>query len=117
MTHPVAISSEARKANRVDFVWSTEKDHHATCGKRFVLRSPAVPKGAASPLCNDDRFGVCSHQGGQKWIATYWLGYDELHFHGGTARSAMARMEAELDKRSIGLFGVDKVTFSREASK
>jgi hypothetical protein len=108
----VTITAEARETNRVDFTWTDERDHHATCGKRFVLRSVAIPKGAASPLCNDDRVAVCSHQGGRKWIATFWLGYDALHFHGGTAKSAMAHLERELCKRSIGLFGVDDVAFS-----
>lgn len=109
----IAITTAASETNQIDFVWSSERDHHANCGKRHVLRSAAIPKGAASPLCNDDRVAVCSHQGGQKWIATFWLGYDSLHFHGGTAKSAMAHLERELCKRSIGLFGVDDVTFGR----
>lgn len=108
----VAITQTAREANRVDFVWSAESDHRASGGKRFVLRSSAVPKGAASPLCNDDRFAVCNHQGGHKWIATFWLGCNGFNFRGGTAKSAMASLERELCKRSIGLFGVDDVTFT-----
>lgn len=107
----VKITAEALDANQVGFVWSSEPDHRAPRGKRYVLRSAAIPKGAASPVCNDDRVAACAYMGNRTWVATFWLNYETLSFHGGTAISAMSRLEAELDKRSIGLFGVDRVTF------
>lgn len=104
------------KENRVDFIWSTEKDHHATSGKRYVLRSSVIPKGAASPLCSDDRVGVCSFEkysgGTKRWRAVFWFGYESIFFLAGTPAAAMRALEREIDKRSIGLFGVDDVTFA-----
>lgn len=93
------------------FNWTKEVDRIS--GKnRMVLRSDALPKGSMSPLCADDRLAVVSYEGGRKWKATFWVGYDSINFTAGTAAKAGSLLEQELDKRSIGLFGVDTIHFS-----
>ena len=96
----------------LQFAWSIEKDHWAPSGKRYVLRSPSLPKGSMSPLCADDRVGCCSWDGKRRWRAAFWIDYDEIYFVCGTPRSAMNALERELCKRSIGLFNVDDIEFA-----
>ena len=91
--------------------WSTEPDHRAPSGKRYVLRSPTYAKHHFSPLCADDRLGVCSRHGPRKWRASFFIGYDSIWFEAGTPQAAMRALERELDKRSIGIFGEDAITF------
>lgn len=103
---------------QIIFTWSTEPDWRARSGERHVLRSPTFPKGALSQVCADDRVGVCSFETSYrkgvrgKWRAVFWLGYETIYFIAGTPAAAMRALERELDKRSIGLFGVDVIAFT-----
>ena len=65
--------------------WTTEPDHHAPRGIRYVLRNPAIEP---SPLVADDRLAVCA-QDGRKWVATYWHGYTSTEVTAGTPERAM----------------------------
>ncbi len=91
--------------------WSTEPDHRARNGLRHVLRTDAFPAHHFSPLCQDDRVGVCSHWGPRVYRASFYIGYDEIWTTGATAPLAIRRLEAELCKRSIGIFGFDSIMF------
>ena len=108
-THPVLPVRPAMST----FTWTTEQDHTAPNGKRYVLRNPAFPKGSLSSLCCDDRIAACSYWGARRWVATFWTGYDSIETKGGTAASAIRRLEAILARRSIGLIGEDNITFTR----
>jgi hypothetical protein len=84
------------------------------CAPRWVLVAP----GYSSPYRGElDRqpgtIGHCAHHGGRRWRAEAQTGWDQCaRADGGTQRTAMRRLEVELDKRSIGMFGVDDITFS-----
>lgn len=41
------------------------------------------------------------------YVAQAWIGESYLNHHGKTMRSAMKRLNTEIHRRSIGLFGVD----------
>lgn len=91
--------------------WSPEPDRLSPKGLRYVLRSPTYPMHHFSPLCADDRLGVCGYAGPRKWEAHFFVGYDAIKADGHTAAVAMSRLEKELDKRSIGIFGADVIEF------
>lgn len=95
----------------MQFEWTTETDHHTSTGRRYVLRSPSLAKGAMSPLCADDRLAVCSHEGGRTYEARFWIGYDSIKAVAGTAAKAMRLLENELGRRALELFGVDDISF------
>lgn len=102
----------------ITLTWSTEPDHHSPSGVRHVLRTADFPAHHFSPLCADDRVGVCSicaadHSGRRPWRARFFIGYDEIWVQDGTAVKAMRLLEQELCKRSIGLFGADDLEFVR----
>ena len=69
--------------------WTTEPDHHAPRGIRYVLRNPDVKP---SPLVADDRLAVCS-QDGRTWEARYWLGYESVKVTAGTPERAMRLLD------------------------
>jgi hypothetical protein len=55
----------------------------------------------------------CARKHGQKgrYIAMAFIGGRYLSHCAGTRQAAVTRLEREIDKRSIGLFGDDTVTF------
>lgn len=96
------------------FVWTAE-----TLGNGralMVLRNPDLPRGSMSPLCADDRLAVAAHEGGRKYEATFWTGYTSIKAQGGTLRKAMERLEQELDRRSLCLFGQHTIAFEELAA-
>lgn len=59
----------------------------------------------------DGESASCRRHGVGKFIANAFIGGRYLSHVARTKASAMARLEKEIDRRSIGLFGVDDVTF------
>jgi DNA invertase Pin-like site-specific DNA recombinase len=82
--------------------------------KRWVLSAP----GYASPYRNErdpvpGRIGHCSYHGDRRWHAEAQTGWDQCaNATGGTRRAAMRRLEVDLDRRAIGMFGVDCIEFA-----
>lgn len=97
----------------ITLTWSTEPDHHSPSGVCHVLRTADFPAHHFSPLCADDRVGVCSYYGKRTWRACFFIGYDNIWVQAGTAAKAMRLLERELCKRSVGLFGADDLEFVR----
>lgn len=96
----------------VQFAWSTERDHRAPRGERYVLRSDAFPAGHFSPQVEDDRLAVCSYWGGRRWRATFYLGYDAIDAWAGTHKAALRLLQARLTERASELFGEPELEFS-----
>lgn len=46
---------------------------------------------------------------GKRYVADAWIGGRYLNHHAGTLAAAVKRLNAEIDRRSIGLLGVDVV--------
>lgn len=95
------------------FTRTDETDRSAPKGVRKVLRCPEFPRGSLSPLCADDRLAVCAYVGPRTWEARFWVGYDSVKAVGSSMAVAMRRLEAELDRQSIGLFGADAIAFAQ----
>jgi hypothetical protein len=53
-------------------------------------------------------------RGSYRYHAHAFIGGRYMSHCARTVQSAMKRLEAEIDRRSIGLFGVDDVTFNRD---
>ena len=114
-----AIPPVAEVSDPVTFTWHAEADGHAPNGMQYILRSMAYPTpGHFSPcVSRDDRLAIVSwypswRRGVRgRWEARFWIGYDTIKAEGASAAVAMRRLEEELDRRSIGIFGADDTVF------
>lgn len=75
--------------------------HFSGRGKEWVLEL----EGAEGEL------GRCYRAGKRQWEAWAEVRDERLSHFGSYPSQAMERLEAELDRRSIGLFGVDEIEF------
>lgn len=56
--------------------------------------------------------GVARRHGDTRYVAMAFITGRYLSHHAGTVHAAIKRLNAEIDKRSIGLLGVDDVAFA-----